>query len=262
MTTWKSCSECPCFYAPDSDCYRIPDTVLHVEDPSTVPAYCPQESKDRFPGMRYGKFPYVKERCAGCRHDRDNPALVPPSCQNYVVRPLTETCGDCPYHTTVAGSMHASDGYANGWPPIVSRRFADIIVHGINDGDLSYWDIDSCMHRISIGYNRECRHFVVRRDRKGVFTVRVAQTRIARGAAIDIVELEVDHAEIVEDYGYLFLFRGDSRYYNQGCLAIRISDAEVEEQCEMEDEPVEEVCAVQTSPMELAKASTLEEWFS
>lgn len=231
MSTWMSCQECPCYFVPTSECYRRPDEVIHVDDPTVCPDWCPQEDSIRFPGNRFGKFPYHKETCEGCYYDADNTALVPPSCQGCRTRPLSEESGPCPYYVRSWKDEPSCHPISDDILPAVTRRFADLIVRGINDGDLSFWDIDTTMHHYGIGGTERtgCHRFLIKKDRRGGFRVCVDQTSMGHGSWVYRVELYVDHAEIVENYGYLFLYKGKNRYYNEGCVAIRIVDAEVDE---------------------------------
>lgn len=241
MSTWMSCRECPCFFAQTSDCYRRPDEVIHVDDPSICPDWCPQEDSTRFPGHRFGKFPYHEETCDGCYYDQENSALVPPSCQGRCTRPVSEESGPCPYYVRSWRDEPSYHPISDDVLPVVTQRFAELILRGINEGDLSFWDIDSTMHNFSIGgTNRAgCHKFSVRKDRRGGFRVCVDQTGMGRGSWVYRVEMNVDRAEIVEDYGYLFLYRGKNRFLNESCVAIRMIDAVVdttplddEERCE------------------------------
>ena len=270
MSSWMPCAECPCYYAPTSDCYRRPDEVIHVDDPTVCPEWCPQCDRNRFPGHQHGKFPYHRETCKGCYYDRENPALVPPSCQHYNARPMNADSGECPYYVRGRPNDGNRVPISNDEIAVVTRRFAEIICRGINDHDLSFWDVDTCMHLYSIGSCGGCHRFNIIRSKKGVFTVRLEQTKVGKNAWPYRMECVVDHAEIVDEYGYLFLYNGDNRHYNLGCVAIRIVDAEPVP-VDTVDEDEEECCpvedSVQTAVPESAtedayRLTSLGEWFS
>lgn len=230
MSTWKCCRECPSFYAYSSDCYRRPDRVMHVDDPSVCPEWCPQENRVDFPGCRHGRFPYFEETCRGCYYDTQNSALAPASCQHYTVRPLDEKSGPCPYHVKSWRDEPKPAPICDDAFPAVTRRFAEIIMRGVNEGDLSFWDLDSCTQKISIGRvpRSGCHRFCINVGRDGSFRVCTNQTGVGKSCWIHLVEMVVDKAEIVEDYGHLFLFKGDNRHFNSCCIAIRIVDAVVD----------------------------------
>lgn len=270
MNSWMPCVECSCYFAPTSDCYRRPDEVLHVDDPSICPEWCPQCDNNRYPGSRYGKFPYHKDTCKGCYYDTENHALVPPSCQHFSSRPLNADSGECPYHVKSWKEEKNRVPISDGEFAVVTRRFAELICRGINDHDLSFWDVDTCTHQYSIGSCGGCHRFNIVRSKKGVFTVRLEQTKVGKNAWTYRMECVVDHAEIVDEYGYLYLYNGNNRHFNQGCVAIRIIDI-APEPTNVEVEDDEECCpiedSIQTVVSESALVSayrftSLGEWFS
>lgn len=261
MSIWKSCSVCPMFDSRTMACYRRADEVIPVEDPSVLPEWCPQESKGRFPGHHTGFFPFDESKCKGCPGDSMNRSLPPMSCQNGLCRPLTDSCGDCPMYGLDWHGLAERD-FGDDPFPAVTRRMADIIVRGINDRDMSYWEVDHTLFRYRIGWDRasrECHNFSIIGYLDGTFSVRIRQTKVGQ-AYLWMMEASVDHAEIDERYGYLFLFKGKSRYYNDSCLAIRIHDAQLAPVSEDDEE--EESCCIPKPVPPPAKAHTtsLEAW--
>jgi len=90
------------------------------------------------------KIPYCYATCDGCLSDRDNHALKPDECQAHVSRPLNDSAGPCPYHSSEPsecfyGKKVKQLDFDNDSFPKVSSRFAEIVVRGINEGNMAYW---------------------------------------------------------------------------------------------------------------------------
>lgn len=254
---WKSCRQCPFYHVPSSECYHIIEEN-HVDDPDSLPSWCPQlpENPGRFGTGR--QFPYIEEKCEGCRADSSISCLGPCCCTNHVCRPMTETCGECPMKGLIFHLPKMDFGKDAG--PVVSSRVAELIRRGVVDGDMSYWEIDSQSYGYAIGwgvYQAEVHGFSLKRNKDGTFEAH--HYRWYGKRYIRTICCTVDHAEIQD--GILYLYAGKSRYLCSCCIAVKIHDAELQPEPEVEEE---DECECETTvdekPAPKTKSITLEAW--
>lgn len=260
MSTWRCCDVCPCYHRPTETCYRDRDDLRHVEDPKVCPNWCPQETRSPLP--RKGKFPYYKPTCEGCRWDMANSALACCECQNNLVFPQSAESGECPMKDSYMQDLIGKWGH--GLVPMVTTRYAEIIVRGINEGDHSFWGINfmNCRQLNSYLSGGQVRGFFLQ-EHWGRMLVSLTQMR-SKGAYA-MAKIAVDHAEI-DGKGVLKLFSGYKGTWDyDGIVHVMICDeptpdsAFVGTHCVEEAEEETEDCEV-CRPVTRSKIASLEEF--
>lgn len=248
---------------------------LETADDGTVPCpdWCPYSKDVNFGSLLYEHTHPYGETCKGCIHCNTGERTMGANyCNSSIIFPVEGDGRPCVFRQEHRSDETIKRDLKGSVGPTVAKELVDIILAGINERNLTFWQTnDRCYNYFaSMGSEPEtwslCHDFYLLFDWKaGVKVVIGRRPRGNKGSQMETAEISgIMHAEVSTDGDVLYLSDGTNRFNCRNRISILIAGADVpadeEDYCDDEEEC--EYCTVDHVTLkENPSQKSLSEWF-